>query len=295
MARWLILKCDYGQLGNRLHTHANAMAWCLEHEVNLLNLSFLPYAREFAVTSGQPAHMVAPQSSVWRLLFRFSPFLRFAERLSLSDSKLHRLGKYVAVIEKSDEGSLGEEDLRQAFQGNTAPRFLVARSWNLQCPETLKKRANEVRRRLRPHREAQDSVKRLISELRETHDVLAGLHVRRNDYRSWKGGVHFHSWERYHEWLKQLDELLRENHRHPGYLVCSDEMPPTNAFADLPVATAKRPVMTDLYALATCDYLLGPPSSFGTWASFHGAVPRMCLYPDTQIDTLSSFIPNDGS
>ena len=147
MTRWLILKRDYGQLGNRLHTHANAMAWCLENEVNLLNLSFRNYSREFETTAGEPAHMVAPQSSVWRLLFRFSPFLRFAERLSLSDSKLRRLGKHVTVIEKSDEESLGEEDLRQAFRGNTAPRFLMVRAWNLQCPEALKKRANEVRQR----------------------------------------------------------------------------------------------------------------------------------------------------
>ena len=40
MNRWMILQRDYGQLGNRLHTHANALAWCIENNVNLLNLSF---------------------------------------------------------------------------------------------------------------------------------------------------------------------------------------------------------------------------------------------------------------
>jgi hypothetical protein len=29
----------------------------------------------------------------------------------------------------------------------------------------------------------------------------------------------------------------------------------------------------DLYSLARCDYLLGPPSTFSLWASFYGNVP----------------------
>ena len=41
----LVIYCDYGRLGNRLHTHANALAWCIENNYNLINLSFIEYAR----------------------------------------------------------------------------------------------------------------------------------------------------------------------------------------------------------------------------------------------------------
>ena len=36
----IIVYCDYGRIGNRLHTHANALAWCIENNCNLINLSF---------------------------------------------------------------------------------------------------------------------------------------------------------------------------------------------------------------------------------------------------------------
>jgi len=43
----IIINCDYGRLGNRLHTHANALAWCIENNYNLINLSFSDYAELF--------------------------------------------------------------------------------------------------------------------------------------------------------------------------------------------------------------------------------------------------------
>ena len=43
----LVVFCDYGRLGNRLHTHANALAWCIENNYNLINLSFFDYAELF--------------------------------------------------------------------------------------------------------------------------------------------------------------------------------------------------------------------------------------------------------
>ena len=47
----LIVYCDYGRLGNRLHTHANALAWCIENNYNLINLSFNEYAPLFKSSS----------------------------------------------------------------------------------------------------------------------------------------------------------------------------------------------------------------------------------------------------
>ena len=35
--------------------------------------------------------------------------------------------------------------------------------------------------------------------------------------------------------------------------------------------------MSDLYALAGCDYILGPPGTFSQWASFYGEKPLLQL------------------
>jgi hypothetical protein len=33
----------------------------------------------------------------------------------------------------------------------------------------------------------------------------------------------------------------------------------------------------DLYALARCDYIMGPPSTYTQWASFYGNRPMLSL------------------
>ena len=46
--------------------------------------------------------------------------------------------------------------------------------------------------------------------------------------------------------------------------------------------------MIDLHTLILCDYIIGPPSSFGTWISWYGNVPRLIINKDTKIDNLEN-------
>jgi hypothetical protein len=51
----------------------------------------------------------------------------------------------------------------------------------------------------------------------------------------------------------------------------------------------------DLYALASCDYIIGPPSTFSQWASFYGNVPRyMVNYKAEQFYGVPSHEPRLG-
>ena len=45
----------------------------------------------------------------------------------------------------------------------------------------------------------------------------------------------------------------------------------------LSVGFAPGVPVEDLYALAACDYVLGPVSSFTQWASFYGSKPLLHL------------------
>ena len=71
MNRWLIIHSDYGQLGNRLHTHANAVAWCLENNVNLINLSFVKYSIGFSNYNGNPIHSLIINKLLSQYAFLF--------------------------------------------------------------------------------------------------------------------------------------------------------------------------------------------------------------------------------
>jgi hypothetical protein len=48
-------------------------------------------------------------------------------------------------------------------------------------------------------------------------------------------------------------------------------------------------VVQDMYALARCDYLLGPPSTFTIWSSFYGRVPLCHVESPDQELALASF------
>jgi hypothetical protein len=45
-----------------------------------------------------------------------------------------------------------------------------------------------------------------------------------------------------------------------------------------------------MYALASCDYIVGPPSTFSLWASFYGQVPLCFLQKPDEFLALANFV-----
>jgi len=48
-------------------------------------------------------------------------------------------------------------------------------------------------------------------------------------------------------------------------------------------------MVEDLYALAECDYIIGPPSTYTLWASFYGDTPLWFMEHKGDIPDLSAF------
>jgi hypothetical protein len=48
-------------------------------------------------------------------------------------------------------------------------------------------------------------------------------------------------------------------------------------------------LIEDLYSLAQCDFLAGPPSTFTLWASFYGKVPLYMAKDIHKVPSLSDF------
>jgi hypothetical protein len=59
-----------------------------------------------------------------------------------------------------------------------------------------------------------------------------------------------------------------------AFLVCSNEpVAPLLSLEGLKVFEGPGTAIGDLYALAGCDKLMGPPSTFSLWASYWGGRP----------------------
>ena len=290
MTKWLVIQRDYGQLGNRLHTHANALAWCIENNVNLINLSFTKYSHWFCSGEGRSVEIFISQKTKLADLLRYEYMCKFLERICRSDKWLKRLTKMV-INEKKDCEFLSELELNNSFEFGAKTKALLIRAWDLRCPNSLEKQQERVREILTPNDKAKDLANETISQLREKFDCVVGVHARRGDYEKHLGGIHFHSWDSYRNWIMQTKNLLQEKEKcRVGFLLCSDDNSVPCIFGDLPVHFVKKSsVMADLYSLSLCDYNIGPPSSFGTWLSWHGQVPRIQIGKGTNIQCIDQF------
>ena len=161
--------------------------------------------------------------------------------------------------------------------------------WNHPNPAVSLLDHHEALRTLyRPAKSAVEKVEALLAEQRKTCDLIVGVHIRRGDYKDFRGGAYFYPEDVYVSYLRQFANDPRFRGKNIGFLLCSNEPVRLAAYAgqrvfQLPEA---RPI-EDLYALSCCDYLMGPPSSFTMWASFYNQVPlRILKDPSEPLDAV---------
>ena len=116
-----------------------------------------------------------------------------------------------------------------------------------------------------------------VAEARRGCDRLVGVHVRRGDYRSFDDGLYWHEPPEYAALMRDVAALTPG--ARVGFLVCSNERVDPADYPGLAVTAGPGGEATDLFALAGCDALAGPPSTYTGWASFAGEVPRYLFHP----------------
>ena len=288
MLRILLIYCDYGRLGNRLHTHANALAWCIEHNYNLFNLSFSDYAGLF---KNSPKHKFGKLQLTNNFLFKLfsiSLLRSFLRRLLLSDKWMERLACIFNQIRPTKNEALLESDLSRQIKQN---KINLIKYWDISCKNSINIHQHKLRAYLRPNKRFVVTAEKVIDEMRSKYDCLVGVHARRGDYATYLEGIHYHSWESYIHWANQTKQiLLKLGKRNVGIVICSDEVPPSAISKNKDVYfNSSNEIMVDIHLLSLCEYNLGPPSSFGTWISWFGKVPRLVVYNNTEVTSLEQF------
>ena len=149
--------------------------------------------------------------------------------------------------------------------------------------EAMRRHGDEIRQIFltQRHRDAEVAEAKVVSEGKK----IVGVHVRRTDYREWQGGRYCYSnsvYERVIDEMRRLVDGVR-------FAVFTDEpeslSPQLSQFNSQPT-TPER----DQWLMSKCAYLIGPPSTFTTWASFMGKVPLLYLMTREQEVRLCDFI-----
>ncbi len=110
-----------------------------------------------------------------------------------------------------------------------------------------------------------------MKAVRGRGELVIGVHIRQGDYATFENGRYFYSIDQYIAAMKRIGDRYPD--RDIVYLV-SGNVPLANVdFGDLNVCFASGHLVEDMYSLASCDVLIGPPSTYTGWASFYGRVP----------------------
>jgi hypothetical protein len=274
-----------GQLGNRLLRFAQFIAYAIEHDVTVADLSLGDYASHFPTLSANalcafpgPRRSVAlplgPRTALYRAGY-YAAGAMARTRPTLPGTRLVRLDWHEFYDLDADPLELHRR------------RLVLAQGWLFRAQLGVESHGEKIRRFLTPHAHVLGTARDAVARARSHCDVLVGLHVRHGDYRDFQGGRYYYALERYASIA--LDAAALFSPARVGFLVCSDERYAPDQFPGLEVSMGPGDALGDLYALSACDYLVGPPSTFTAWASFYGRVPLCQLSGANQRFELDDF------
>jgi len=276
------------QLGNQLVLMSNFIAFAKSKGWSMHYYGFGKYAEHFEFTSRGPVVSYPPRpgdplrpistGKIRRLelllkypivpRFFYTSNVVYKRRGLLSPRKIVHLS--LGALDACNLDDASEPLLQPAMGAST----VIFTGWKYRAADSFDVYAAELRELFTPKESYMRNVKALLQNARQGCDMLVGLHVRGTDYKTHLGGRFYYDHEVYRRKMQEVIALF------PGkkvrFLLCSDEPKTISSFEGFDVVQSTGIVIEDLYLLAGCQRIIGPPSTYSAWASFYGLVP---VYP----------------
>lgn len=280
-----------GQLGNRLFVFAHIIANAIEYDYEVQNPSFFGYSQYFIGTRNDFFCRFPARSSRWNSPALQQLFYRIINKGVLPLSGFNSFAKLLNItfLDINDKTSSEEcYDLTNPDYINLATssnRLIIKDAWLCRDFKNLEKHADQVRNYFTPVEKHAVAVSSLISKTRRDSELLVGVHIRQGDYKRWQGGKYYFTSSEYAAFMARIVATMPE--KQITFLICSNEKQDELFFTGLNYIFGNNHQLEDMYAFAQCDFLIGPPSTYTSWASFYGSVP---LHTINTID--DSFAPD---
>lgn len=269
----LIVGDKAGQLGNRLFLFAHCIATAVEHGFVVVNPGFDEYAESFPRAAGDAWCRWPPrQTRVSSPRFRRAAFLlvrAIAAAIWISGWRRTRWWTMIRLRWREIADLSSRE-----IASNAQWTIVFIQGWLFRNNAALVRQASVLREFFQPADHISDAARRVLEEARRSSDVVVGVHIRQGDYKVHLDGRFYFDLACYREMMQRAYELFPG--QRTSFLIASDVDQDVSLFTGVDVHLAPGTAVADLHALAGCDYVLGPPSSFTLWASFFGETP---LYP----------------
>ena len=272
----LIIRHEYGQLGNILFRLSNALAYAVEHnyKVEDYTLAFCNYhdgsSNICFFENYYPFHFFEYPRSKSRLINRLKWKFRH---------KNYRKCKMIENFEPSfDLSDLPPNSSYELKGFHFSAKGLVTKHREKIC-KILDFRSSLKR-----------PIDSLLKKTRSKYSLILGVHIRENDFKDFYDGKYFVSTEHYLKLIDQFKKLTSE--KSVGVLICSDS---TEILQEIKqrypdFILPKGSVAQDMYALSLCDYILGPQATtMSAWAAYIGNKSIFQIINNLSLTSINDF------
>jgi len=280
----VIIISKEGQLANRILHASSFMVNAQEHRYRVLHLFFDDYYSFFSESLSRnktPIKFLGKRRS-W-LVSSFQKFVTIGVRVFLKLG-ITKLPFFEIVGYEGYQQGMKSFDLNdERFVKKARSKLILANGWAFGDAKNFKKYRQLLLDAWTPNKHYRDIAEQYFNRYRNGNDLLIGVHLRGGDYKNFEGGKWYYTPDQYYEKMKEVAALGIFRNSKIAFVVCTNEkeisLPSTSNFS---VFNEERHFIEDLYLLAKCDYIIGPPSTFSIWASIYGTKP---LYMIGEMET----------
>jgi len=269
----VIIADKQGQLANRLFLLRAFIAHAIEYQYTLIYTNFDEYVPYFEGPTSQSfamypirATLCSPKALNDYLLRVIVNPEHLGGRVLRKLTLLEHFSHHVYEVDNAGF-DLGDPE----FVKKAQTKIMIVRGWPFSDAQSLAKHAALIKKFFTPLPVYRQNIDSLMKKIQREVDIVIGIHIRRGDYEKFENGRFFFGFDVYAQKAKELARQFHE--KKVGFLLCSNAPIDVAAFYGMRVFLGTGHFIEDLYALARCNYLIGPPSTFSAWASFYGDIP----------------------
>ncbi|MDR1500646.1 MAG: alpha-1,2-fucosyltransferase [Tannerellaceae bacterium] len=258
----MILVSGFGRMCNNMLQFGHFYAWGKEHGLPVIAMRFC-YKYHFFMIDGRRGYNI------------------FTYIIAKYGAMLGLIGK----VSFDDKDSMSEANLNIL----KSSRFVVAGGWQFRDYEAFLRHRAELRDMFsfKP-----SVIRRAEASLPAAGQCIRlGVHVRRGDYKRWQDGKYLFADDVYIHLIRSFAVYLK-GRCVQVIIATNDPLLSADVYRDalgVEVCRLSGSAAEDLYALSTCHYIMGPPSTFSLMASFYRDSPLYWIYDPSQSVDPSAF------
>ena len=240
----MIFVRDKGQMCNNILQYAHFYAWARENNRSCMSMRFAYKYQYFKICDTK-----------WHNMF------------------VYVVAKFLAKIHVLPVISYWGNDRDLVEQKILEHKNIIVEGWNIRYYDLFEKYKSEIQELFEFKKNIRKNVETLLKSSTLDDAVTIGVHIRRGDYKTIFNGRYYFEDSTYIDYIKQTVDLFAGK-KVTVYICSNDPSLDKNRYREaIPTCEVCFPngnAAEDLCLLSSCDYIIGPPSSYSLVAAMYG-------------------------